>query len=180
MFTHHETLKKDWSDILVFVSYNKNKSTYKLILYISLSDKQHNDTTLSIDVYLVTKFFKLLQYFFRLHKLVYILRLISSNFVYTESDHFLLSNDVFFLIIENNIDQHINCININTYHLDTISAVTITIRSSKNDPEGISNTLCFHKNVVQEGSFDLCTSIYNWCILAKPIPNIPFLYYLNY
>jgi hypothetical protein len=102
-----------------------------------------------------------------------------SEFIDTESDHFLLSNDVFFLVIENNIDQHINCININAYHLDTISALTITIRSSKNDPEGISNTLCFHKNVVQEGSFDLCTSIYNWCILAKPIPNIPFLYYLN-
>ncbi len=84
-----------------------------------------------------------------------------SEFIDTESDHFLLSNDVFFLVIENNIDQHINCININAYHLDTISAVTITIRWSKNIPEGISNTLCFHKNVVHEGSFDSCTSIYN-------------------
>jgi len=102
-----------------------------------------------------------------------------SEYIDTESDHFLLSNDVFFLVIENNSDQHINCTDINSYHLDKISAVTITIRSSKNDPEGISNTLCFHKNVALEGSFDLCTSIYQWCNFAKPTLNIPFLYYLN-
>jgi hypothetical protein len=102
-----------------------------------------------------------------------------SEYIHTDSDHFLLSNDVFFLIIKNNLDQHINCTDINSYHLDSISAVTITIRSSKNDPEGISNTSCFHKNVAQEDSFDLCTSMYEWCNLAKPIANIVFLYYLN-
>jgi hypothetical protein len=100
-----------------------------------------------------------------------------SEYIDTSSNHHLLTDDVFFIVEIAGIESSVNCTLISTVSLSNITAVSITVRNAKNDPLGISNTLCFYKTVPIKGAFDLCTIMYDWSAYAVPIISVPFLWY---
>lgn len=100
-----------------------------------------------------------------------------SEYIDTSSDHFLLCDDVFFIIGPITGEISVNCTLIYMYPLSSINAVIITVRSGKNDIYGISHTLCFDKIIPVTGAYDLCTTMYNWCTYAMPQLSLPFLWY---
>jgi hypothetical protein len=101
--------------------------------------------------------------------------------IYTH--HQIKASDVNFIISFKNQYISINCSLISNTKLSDIISVTVIIPSAKADKYGESRILSFDNKsnyIDKTRSFDLCSQLYQWSLIASPQLELPFLYYKGY
>ena len=99
----------------------------------------------------------------------------ASEYLPMPSDHHLRSQDVKFRL--HNL-QDVLSSDAWKYTLADIHSVILTVRSAKNDQEGFGSRFQYVKGSLSDTCvFDPTADLFSWAVLAKPLPDQPFLSY---